>query len=71
MSARTVTYELEARLASNAGNAEIARIPVQKGRGRHDKESLDPNAFPKLEAGRVIEVRVNGMLVLSGMLRTD
>lgn len=113
MSARSVTYELEAKLKGGgrglfsqpsgklerksyadrgerlkinlrnlevaddslavvtADGAEIARIPIQRGAGRFDVESRDPNAFVKLKAGQTLEIRIDGALVLTGTLDID
>ena len=54
-----------------ADGQEIARVPIQNGAGRLDHESRPPGGLPKLKPDQLIEVSVNGSLVLSGKLYLD
>jgi hypothetical protein len=50
---------------------ELARIQINNGSGRIDKEERDPDHFIKMQAGQYIEVKVDSVLLLRGQLYVD
>ena len=54
-----------------ADGTEIAQVLIQNGAGCLDNESLNPNDFPLIKAGQVIDILIDGIPVLSGKLYED
>lgn len=50
---------------------EIARLPITRGRAGLDEESPGPGVIPALQAGQRVEVHVDGVLLLTGILYQD
>ncbi len=55
----------------SADGTEIAQVLIQNGAGLLDSETFNPNDFPELNVGQVIDVHIGGNLILSGKLYED
>ena len=53
------------------GGIEITRLPITRGRAGLDEESPGPGVIPSLQAGQSVEVYVDGVLLLAGILFED
>ena len=51
--------------------SEVARIQLQKGRGKVDTESLTPGVIPKCAAGQLVQILVDAEMALEGELAPD
>ncbi len=68
---RRVKAPAGAAAVVTAGGAEIARLPLRGGSASFDERADGPGILPALEAGQRIEVRVDGTLILEGVLEED
>ena len=50
---------------------EIVQIILTNGSGRVDNEPVSQSFIPRLEAGHIVEVYVDGAQLLSGVLHVD
>jgi hypothetical protein len=50
---------------------EIAQLPITRDGARLDEEAPGPGVVPSLQTGQLVEVHVDGVLLLTGILVED
>ena len=71
VSARNIDAPEGSEATVLANGSEILRLALTSGVVRYDEERPAASALPALEAGQLIEVVVDGTVVLSGKLAVD